>query len=695
MLQNVSQGLDQRLQPFTQQAEATRGAEMDTLLSTAISDHATTLGGLRGGDQAIQKVMAAVRNQYMPEAAAVYGNTEIAAQRAIDKAIRAELAYQQMTDALALTNYQNWLTEMMISRQLTFAIEWPLLAQMSGALPKRRLRPRLQRYTRGIAELAGDRDTFHGKKITFPLQLNEVPGASGIAEGGTFPRTPRSTRTAGDAQPRRTGQPIGCRSTRPRLAKNGSTSAMSAIEALVESAYRGLARVENDFLHGNGDALLVQRRVGTGSGSLVVDVGTSNVPWDQLTPGRVVSHPDPVERRDPGNGSAARSRRSRSPPAPSRSRRRRSPPTAAPATSRSPRTRGSTSTRRTATRRRASGRPSRTRRRSRGSTSRRCSSGGPGRHPVRDAALSDEILDNATYLLRGAGAPSRPVRDRAPKVIDLYKQSKAVAGALQRRGRHDPDAVRHPGDHLHRHRRPVPLISDLNAPRGILRLVEQDAVPAVRRRGRPVVHPGRRHSGGSRPGDGEGSVAVRPVAVRREERRASLHHRQRHHQADRSLLSDLGRLGGAHASHPRFGSRLGRRGFRRDPNQPCPETDDSRLALQFRPPYYVVVCQVNDHYAPVIATWMDLAGKPLPLSSGLLDKVRRGGSAPATSPSRSRSTTPAISPSSSATGGRCSRRCGTTTAVDRTRPHPGDVGRCREAPVLAARERPQSGIRRP
>lgn len=49
---------------------------------------------------------------------------------------------------------------------------------------------------------------------------------------------------------------------------------------------------------------------------------------------------------------------------------------------------------------------------------------------------------------------------------------------------------------------------------------------------------------------------------------------------------------------------------------------DSRLTLQFRPPFYVVVCQVNDHYAPVIATWMDLAGKPLPLSSGLVEKVK-------------------------------------------------------------------------
>jgi hypothetical protein len=49
---------------------------------------------------------------------------------------------------------------------------------------------------------------------------------------------------------------------------------------------------------------------------------------------------------------------------------------------------------------------------------------------------------------------------------------------------------------------------------------------------------------------------------------------------------------------------------------------DDRLVLQFRPPYYVVVCMVSDNYAPVVATWMDLHGKPLPLSSGLLEKVQ-------------------------------------------------------------------------
>jgi hypothetical protein len=49
---------------------------------------------------------------------------------------------------------------------------------------------------------------------------------------------------------------------------------------------------------------------------------------------------------------------------------------------------------------------------------------------------------------------------------------------------------------------------------------------------------------------------------------------------------------------------------------------DRRLVLQWRPPYYVVVCVVSEHYAPVVATWMDIYGNPLPLSSGLLEKVK-------------------------------------------------------------------------
>ena len=40
----------------------------------------------------------------------------------------------------------------------------------------------------------------------------------------------------------------------------------------------------------------------TGSGSLVVDVGTASVPWDQLTAGRVVTIATRSNGNNPGNG---------------------------------------------------------------------------------------------------------------------------------------------------------------------------------------------------------------------------------------------------------------------------------------------------------------------------------------------------------------------------------------------------------
>jgi hypothetical protein len=94
ILQRVEQSLDQRFQPIQEQAVQAQAAEHDEILKTAINDTASTLGGLRGGDAAVQRVMADVRNRYMPEAARVYGNTDKAAQVAIDRAIRAERDYQ-------------------------------------------------------------------------------------------------------------------------------------------------------------------------------------------------------------------------------------------------------------------------------------------------------------------------------------------------------------------------------------------------------------------------------------------------------------------------------------------------------------------------------------------------------------------------------------------------------------------------
>ena len=57
---------------------------------------------------------------------------------------------------------------------------------------------------------------------------------------------------------------------------------------------------------------------------------------------------------------------------------------------------------------------------------------------------------------------------------------------------------------------------------------------------------------------------------------------------------------------------------------------DGRFCLQKHPRdgaeggwVYKVVCLVSDTYAPVVLTWMDEHGRPLPLSSGLVDEMQR------------------------------------------------------------------------
>jgi len=96
--------------------------------------------------------------------------------------------------------------------------------------------------------------------------------------------------------------------------------------------------------------------------------------------------------------------------------------------------------------------------------------------PAASAALADEILDNAAYLLRGAGCPLTDLYGIGhKKVIDLYKQSKqsqvlynAEADMIEMKS--GTRAITYTGTDA-----PVPLISDLNASRGVLRLVGNDA----------------------------------------------------------------------------------------------------------------------------------------------------------------------------------------------------------------------------
>lgn len=201
--------------------------------------------------------------------------------------------------AAGLANYQNFLNELMLSRQIVFGYETPLLAELTG----------LQRnsdyvVTRDPNQMrvtpAMNREAFHGKDVFVPLQLNDVSSAA-IAEGATFPQP-----FAFDTQKavyNLVGRvsPISVTKELEDDAKDGSTSAMEAIEAYVDSAYRAHAKTDEDFLHGDGTGLLAAVTSGTGSPGLVIPVGTS-ANFDQLTPGRIIDIKTRSNGANPGNG---------------------------------------------------------------------------------------------------------------------------------------------------------------------------------------------------------------------------------------------------------------------------------------------------------------------------------------------------------------------------------------------------------
>src|SRR3954471_11889270 len=140
-----------------------------------------------------------------------------------------------MADAALLTNYQNFLYELQGDAQQTFAMEFPLLAELSGSLAEGGYDPGYTRYTRGIAELSGDRETFHGSKVRFPLQLADVPSGGFVSEGGTWNAAAPIDTSAATANLGELVQPIALSLALSRDAENGSTSAMSSVEMYTRS----------------------------------------------------------------------------------------------------------------------------------------------------------------------------------------------------------------------------------------------------------------------------------------------------------------------------------------------------------------------------------------------------------------------------------------------------------------------------
>lgn len=207
-----------------------------------------------------------------------------------------------MAVGATLQDYSEFLNDLMTRYQTLFGFWNVLYAELTGATQSPdgvvTYDPSQERIT--PLSNAGREVFIGGQQIRIPIQVNEVPGAAGVGRAGTWPVTAPFDTAKAVVKLCELVAPIGLDIATERDSRNGKYSAMEYLEALTASAYRGLARIENDMLHGNGSGLLAQNS-GSDSTGLVVTVGTS-ANFDQLTPGRVCDVRILSSGADPGNG---------------------------------------------------------------------------------------------------------------------------------------------------------------------------------------------------------------------------------------------------------------------------------------------------------------------------------------------------------------------------------------------------------
>lgn len=380
-----------------------------------------------------------------------------------------------MPDGALLTNYQNWMYELQGAFQKLFPAEFVLLALLSGVIREDggviKYDQAYERFTRAMD---GNREVFDGSQVRFPLMLAGLPGGGTVAESGTW-NAPGPIDTAkAVANLARVLQPMALSIDLQRDASQARTSAMSVLENYIGEAFKALARIENDMLHGNGDALLAAVTSASGSPGLTITVGTS-ANFDQLTPGRWVDILTRSNGANPGNGL----------------RRKITSVSRANGTitiSTTQQASDGSSGNATFGTNEGVYIPGSYGTALQGTTQAVATTGtfegvdkaataqwqGVDATPASVQALSDAVLDNAVYLLRGNGVGASEFGIAHPKVVDLYKQSKLS------QVRFDPQEMVAPsgfaGISYQGADRPFPILKDLSAPRGICRLFVRSAV---------------------------------------------------------------------------------------------------------------------------------------------------------------------------------------------------------------------------
>lgn len=380
-----------------------------------------------------------------------------------------------MADTAALAQYQNFLYELQGQQQWLFPAEFVLLAELSGLIRAENGAIAYDdQYKRMTRAMDGNRETFDGASVRFPLLLSGLGAGGTVSETGTF-NAPVSMQTSkANVNLGRVLQPLSLTIDLQRDSMEGRTSAMSATALYFSEAYKAVARIENDMAHGNGDALLAAVTANTASPSLVIPVGTS-ANFDQLTPGRIVDILTRANGANPGNGLR------RLITTTSRANGTITVSTTAQASD------GNSGN---VTYSNAEGVyiPGSYGTALQGLTQALAVTGtfegvdkaaiqqwqGIDATPSAAQALSDALLDSAVYLLRGQGVGASDFGIGHPKTLDLYKQSK------QSQVRYSPNDITlksgFRGIEYDGADQPFPLVKDLAAPRGIVRLIDKSAI---------------------------------------------------------------------------------------------------------------------------------------------------------------------------------------------------------------------------
>lgn len=380
-----------------------------------------------------------------------------------------------MADTAALAQYANFLYELQGQQQYLFPAEYVGLAELSGVIKASdgavSYDSQYQRMTRAMD---GNREVFDGSQVRFPLLLSGLGAGGTVAETGTWNAPVAMQTSKAIVNLARWLQPLSLTIDLQRDSMEGRTSAMSATALYVSEAYKATARAQNDMLHGNGDALLAAVTSNSGSAGLVIPVGTS-ANFDQLTPGRIVDILTRSNGANPGNGLR------RLITTTSRSAGTITVSTTAQASD-------GNSGNVTFSSSEGVYIPGSYGTAAQGLTQAVAVTGtfesvdkaavqqwqGVDATPSSSQALSDALLDSATYLLRGQGVGFSDFGIGHPKTLDLYKQSKMS------QVRYSPDNITlksgFRGIEYDGADQPFPLIKDLAAPRGIVRLLKKEAI---------------------------------------------------------------------------------------------------------------------------------------------------------------------------------------------------------------------------